>query len=136
VPDMAWDKAEPRVLSSEETIALDRRIREYYDDRLGDFVDAGFRVCEGLVNRELRSCLVEREYEMLVLAYRDVGALFTGRPIEEFALSLPFPVVLAGPERSDQLFANPPALLFAQQRRIEQGNWQPIESCASVLSAR
>ena len=136
VADMAWDKAQPRALSSEETTALDRRLREYYDDRLGDFVDAGFRVCEGLVNRELRSCLVEREYQMLVLAYRDAGALFAGRTIEEFAISLPFPVLLAGPERPDQFFANSPALLFSQQQHIRQEDWAPIESCIPVLSAR
>ena len=136
VADMAWDKAQPRALSSEETIALDRRLREYYDERLGDFVEAGFRVCEGVVNRELRSCLVEREYQMLVLAYRSAGAIFAGRSIEEFAISLPFPVVLAGPERPDQLFANPPALLLSQQHQTQQGDWAPIELCASVLAAR
>lgn len=136
VADMAWDKAQPRTLTSEETIALDRRLREYYDDRLGDFVDAGFRVCEGLVNHELRSCLVEREYQMLVLTYRDFGALFAGRTIEEFAISLPFPVLLAGPERPDQLFANPPALLLTQQRHMQQEDWAPIEPQTSVLGSR
>ena len=135
VADMAWEKAQPRILSSEETIALDRKVREYYDDRLGDFVNVGSRICEGLVNRELRSCLVEREYQMLVLAYRDAGALFAGRTIEEFAISLPFPVLLAGPERPDQLFANPPALLLSQQRDMQQDDWAPIEPCSSVLSA-
>lgn len=135
VADMAWDKSAPRALSSEETIALDRRLREYYDERLGDFVDAGFRVCEGLVNRELRSCLVEREYQMLVLPYRDTGALFAGRAIEDFATSLQFPVILAGPERLGQLFANPPALMFSQQQQIQQDSWAPIELSAAALKA-
>ncbi len=136
VADMAWDKAQPRTLSSEETIALDRRVREYYDDRLGDFLNVGSRICEGVVNRELRSCLVKREYQMLVLGYRDYGAIFSGRPIEEFATSLPFPVLLAGPERPDQLFANPPALLLAEQQHVQQEDWAPIELCSSVLSAQ
>ena len=136
VADMAWDKARPRTLSSDEIVALDRRLREYYDDRLGDFVEAGFRVCEGVVNTELRTCLVEREYQMLVLAYPSAGAIFAGRSIEEFAISLPFPVILAGPERPDQLFANPPALLLSQQQQEQQGFWAPIEVCASVLAAR
>lgn len=136
VADMAWEKAQPRTLSSDETIALDRRVREYYDDRLGDFVNVGSRICEGVVNHELRSCLVEREYQMLVLGYHDFGAVFAGKAIEEFAISLPFPVLLAGPERPDQLFANPPALLLSQQQELHQGDLAPIDSCASVSAAR
>ena len=136
VADMAWEMAQPRKLSSDEIIALDRRLREYYDDRLGDFTNAGFRVCEGVVNSELRTCLVEREYQMLVLPYRGVEMGFAGRTIEEFAVSLPFPVVLAGPERSGQRFVNPPALLFAEQGNLQAPGWTPIESCARALSAR
>jgi len=44
-------------LDDDELIALDRRVREYYDDKLGDFVEAGFRVCEDFVDTELRRCL-------------------------------------------------------------------------------
>ncbi len=136
VADMDWEKAQPRSLSSDEIVSLDRKLREYYDGRLGDFVDAGFRVCEGVVNSELRTCLIEREYQMLVLPYRGEGRLFAGRSIEEFAISIPFPVLLVGPEQPDQRIANPPAMLFAEHGKTPQRDWAPIGLLEPALSGR
>jgi len=74
VPDLDWGTRELPQLPPHELDALDRRVRECYEARLDDFVDVGFRICEGFADRELRRCLMDRVYQVLVLAYRD------GRP--------------------------------------------------------
>ena len=70
-------------------------MREYYEPRLGDFTNVGFRICEGLADAELHRCLMHQEYQVLVLPYRDFGIRFAGRTIEEFAYAFGGPVVHA-----------------------------------------
>ena len=81
-------------LDEKEVIALDRRVREYYDEKLGDFVEAGFRVCEDFIDTELRRCLFRREYQVMLLGYPGYGARFGDDSIEgareEESSSTPF----------------------------------------------
>ena len=55
-------------LADEDDTVLEREIRLYYEDRLGDYLNVGFRLCLGKATAELRRCLVQREYAVLVLA--------------------------------------------------------------------
>lgn len=136
LPDLAWDTIEVPRLSPDESDALDRRVREYYETRLGDFVDVGFRVCEGFADRELRRCLMDREYQVLVLAYRDFGMRFAGRAIEEFAYAFNGPVVMVGPDRPGQFFVNPSAALLCCQLELEQGQWTVAKPGPAIAAGR
>ncbi len=127
VPDLAWDAPHPPpALSRRELVDLERRVRSYYDERLGDFVEVGFRVCEGFADVELRRCLMHRDYQLLVLAYRSFGAPFAGRVIERFAYGFNAPVVLVGPERPDQYFLNPPAMLLRPHLGLGDDEGRPL----------
>jgi len=128
VPDLAWDVGEVPPMSLQEIDALDRRVREYYDRRLGDFVDVGFRICEGFTDRELRRCLMDRVYQVLVLAYRDVGIRFAGRPIEQFTYAFNGPVVMVGPDRPNQFFVNTSAALMSLQLHLDEGEQTVVTS--------
>ena len=123
VPDLAWDASEVPQLLPQEVDALDRRVREYYEPRLGDFANVGFRICEGFADRELRRCLMDRVYQVLVLPYRDQGSRFAGRTIEEFAYGFNGPVVMVGPDRPDHFGVNPSAALLSLQLGLDQGEW-------------
>jgi hypothetical protein len=93
-----------------ELIAADRVLRERYEDRLGDFVEVGFRVCgSARHNLELRQCLRRKEYQLLIIPYLDSGASFGNMPIQEFAFRFPAPILLVGPEHDRQYHLNPPA---------------------------
>jgi hypothetical protein len=109
-----------------ELVVLDRRVREYYDDKLGDFLEVGFRVCEDLIDTELRRCLFRREYQVMVLGYLDYGAMFGDVPIETFAYHFNGPVVLVGPHRPDQLYLNPPAGIMSWQLELAGDAWSPL----------
>jgi hypothetical protein len=127
VPDLAWDSRELPQLSPSEADALDRHVREYYETRLGDFVDVGFRICEGFADRELRRCLMGGIYQVLVLAYRDVGAPFGGRTIEEFAYAFNGPVVMVGPDEPGRFLINPSAALLSGRLNLEGGEWTVLK---------
>ena len=53
-------------------IQKEYELREYYDGRLRDYLDVGFRVCEGKEETQLRRCLKNKEYEVLVGPWRRV----------------------------------------------------------------
>jgi hypothetical protein len=106
----------PRSLSREQraalAIRLERDLRLYYDARLGDYLDAGFRLCDDREWTELHRCLTRREFQVLVLGYPHQGATFGGVPISDFATSFVCPVVLVGPGSPDEIHLNQPATLI------------------------
>jgi hypothetical protein len=137
VPDLAWDSPNPPPkLSPKEIVELERRVRSYYDERLGDFVEVGFRICEGFADVELRRCMLHRDYQVLVLAYPRFGVPFAGRSIEAFAYAFNAPVVLVGPDRPDQYFLNPPAVLLHPQLGLAEGEWSVLAPSCEAPTAR
>lgn len=122
-------RGELAALPADRQVALERDVRLYYDQLLGDFVNVGFRLCEGDEEPELRRCLlVRREYDVLVLAYEGYRCRFGSHRIEEFAESLSCPVILVGPERPDQLFLNTPATLRTDALGLGPGEWSPVSA--------
>ena len=114
-------------LSEERKIAMEKEVRLYYDQVLGDYVNVGFRLCEGDEDPELRRCLlVRKEYDVLVLAYEGYRCRFGTRTIEEFAESMPCPTVLVGPERPNQFALNTPATLWIERLRLEGADWHHV----------
>ena len=117
-------------LSAEErekiAIERERELRLYYDKRAGDYLKVGFRFCEDNEWTELHRCLLVREFQILVLAYTAPDCLFAGKPIEEFAHSFVSPVVLVGPDRSDQLRLNSRAALIVHELGLNKLAWEPI----------
>ena len=112
---------------SETLVRTERELREHFEDRLGDFEDVRFRICEsGRHNLELRRCLLHREYRLLIIPYPHAGASFGNMPIEEFAYRFQTPVLLVGPDREDQLWLNQYAAVVDGSRSLGFGPWLPI----------
>jgi hypothetical protein len=109
-------------------VAEDRELREYYDDRLGDFVDVGFRACGNpRHNLELKRCLKGKEYQLLIIPYLDYGVSFGNMPLEEFAYRFTAPVVLVGPENQEQYSLNPAARLLNDSLTLPLQSAVPIK---------
>ena len=107
----------------------DREMREMFDERLGDYVDVGFRLCEGNDEWELRKCFKKGDYEVLVIGYKEKGAAFGGTTtIEEFATKFKGPIVLIGPDRADSFCINEHAQKRLEELLIPEGKWKPINS--------
>jgi hypothetical protein len=119
--DASYEKAPPRLSSAsmQQAIQLEKEMRLYYDSKLGDYCEVGFRLCEDREWTELHKCLTKREFQVLVLARPSDGALFGGRPIEEFASAFVCPVVLVGPDLPRQYHLNRPAALMADRLGLD-----------------
>jgi hypothetical protein len=114
----------------------ERKLREYFEERLGDFDDVRFRVCEsGRHNQELRRCLLHHEYQLLVIPCPRQGVGFGNMPVEEFAYRFASPVMLIGPERPDQVRLNSFASVMHDSNALLVGPWQPIPE-PQVLQTR
>jgi len=114
------------VLSREEDIELERKVRLYYDERLGDYVKVGFRLCPGDEMPEMRRCLFGREYDILVVAYEGSLCSFGECSVEQFAEHMQCPVVLVGPNRPDEIHLNVPAKLWTPELGLEDAQWQLV----------
>jgi hypothetical protein len=108
-------------------VERERELRMYYDERAGDYLDVGFRLCEDNEWTELHRCLLIREFQVLVLGYPDAAATFAGRPIEEFADAFVSPVVLVGPDSPSQIRVNSRAVIIRDRLAIPAEQWQLIQ---------
>lgn len=108
-------------------IQMEKNVRLYYDQLLGEFVNVGFRLCEGDEEPELKRCLlVRREYDVLVLPYEGYRCQFGSKSIEEFAESMPCPTVLVGPERAEQFFVNTAAGHWIDRLDLGRRDWHHL----------
>jgi len=117
----------PRAERAKLAIERERELRLYYDERAGDYLEVGFRLCEDREWTELHRCLLIREFQVLVLGYPESNALFANRPIEHYADAFVCPVVLVGPSSRRELHLNSRAALIANQFGLASEDWSLIE---------
>jgi len=123
------DQAIERLHSEERArlaIQKEKELRMYYDNRAGDYLDVGFRLCEHAEWVELHRCLLVREFQVLVLGYIRHGVKFGSGSIEDFAESFISPVILVGPEKRTQLYLNSRAILISDQLSLDDFQWKPL----------
>ena len=121
------EKTKTAPVTDELIAEKDKELRMTYDDRLGDYVDVGFRLCEGSDSWELKKCFKRGDYEVLVIGYQQKGADFGGTTtIEEFAKKFHGPLVLIGPDSSEQFFVNEKAKEMIDKLFIPEGKWEPL----------
>jgi hypothetical protein len=122
------EKTKTAQVSPELITQKDREMREMFDPRLGDYVDVGFRLCEGNDEFELRKCFRKGEYEVLVIGYNAKRADFGGTTkIEDFAVKFKGPVVLVGPDAPDSFYLNQHASDRFNDLLIPAGKWTRVE---------
>jgi hypothetical protein len=106
----------------------DKEMREMFDERLGDYLEVGFRLCEGNDEWELRKCFRKGQYDVLVVGYIEKGASFGGTTtIEEFASRFKGPVVLIGPDDMNSFYINDNARKILSKLLIPDGQWKLID---------
>ncbi|MFH1999291.1 MAG: universal stress protein, partial [Planctomycetota bacterium] len=121
-----------------EQIAIEREreLRIYYDQRAGDYLDVGFRLCYDDSWRELHRCLLIHEFQLLVLGYTAKDAIFARKPIERFAASFVCPVVLVGPENANQYRLNSQAALLIEKLELEDKPYHRIGDSSPDCTVR
>jgi len=114
----------------------ERELRFRYEDKLGDFLIAGFRLCEENEWTELHRCLTKREFQVLVLPWPRHGCTFGRRPLEQFAEAFVCPIVVVGPDSPYELSLNHPATQVLDQIGLARGGgWAPIGDIGSTAGS-
>jgi hypothetical protein len=123
------EKTKTAPVTPELIAKQDKELREMFDERLGDYVEVGFRLCEGNDEWELRKCFKKGDYEVLVIGYKEQGASFGGTTtIEEFGSKFKGPLVLIGPDSADAFYINEHAQRRLEDLLIPAGKWKLINS--------
>jgi len=124
------EKALPTGLSREERgkiiVEKERKLRFYYDERLGEHLKAGFRVCEDREWTELRRCLIRREFQLIIVPHLSENTTFGGQHIVKFAYEFGAPMMLVGPHHPDEIHLNQPARMISDQLQLPGETWQLI----------
>ncbi len=108
-------------------INSEKKMREYYESLLGDFVDVGFKVCNShRHNLELRHCLKKKDYQLLIIPYIKQGISFGNMPLEEFAYRFISPIILVGPDHPQEYHINEQAGLIIEELEIPTRQWSRI----------
>jgi hypothetical protein len=107
-------------------VEREKELRLYYDERAGDYLEVGFRLCEDNEWTELHRCLVVREFQILALGCPGEASTFAGKPIMEFADSFICPIVLIGPDSSDQFRINSRASLIVNELALPENGYDVI----------
>jgi hypothetical protein len=108
-------------------IAEEKKLRLYYDERAGEYLNIGFRLCNDDSWTELHRCLMIREFQLLVLGYTKTGAIFANKPIEHFANEFISPVILVGPNNPEQFYLNNQAALLCFKLGISDENCTKLD---------
>jgi len=107
--------------------AKEKKLRLYYDQRAGDYLNVGFRLCSDDSWTELHRCLMISEFQLLVLGYTKIGAIFGSKPIKKFACDFISPVILVGPDSPKQLYLNNQAAILSSKLGLMDEEWTKLE---------
>ena len=123
-------------ISDAAAVEAEKQVRLYYDELLGDYLEVGYRLCLGDEAPELRRCLFDRQYDVLVLPYETRHGRFGERTVEEFAQRMQGPVVLVGAVGRTKYHLNAPARLWLSELGLADREWTPLPVPATGSSFR
>ncbi len=100
---------------NEVLIGEERKLREYFDEHLGDYLDVGFKLCTRQKhNYELKSCMIKNQFQILIMPFVEHDMVLDDLPITSFASNFVAPVILVGPNSANQYHLNYAASLLAE----------------------
>jgi hypothetical protein len=107
---------------------LELQLRQYYDPRLGDYLNVGFKLCEGFYQVELARCLHREEIDLVVMGCRGPQVRVPGeKPPDEFARLLGHPMIIVGCEGPDSYLLNREAAALLDFLELPAGKWKVLE---------
>ncbi len=108
---------------------LELQLREYYDERLGDFINVAFKLCEGMYEIEMVRCFRQNLLDLVVMGYLPDDILEPdARPIEEFAVSVPYPLVIVGKNGPNSFLLNQKASEWLDILDLKEAKFQVLDS--------
>lgn len=115
--------ANPRLLAQ-----LELQLRQHYDQRLGDFTNVAFKLCEGMYQVEIVRCFRQHLLDLVIMGYQPQDTLEPdAKPMEEFAQQLAYPLVIVGYQGPNTYLLNPKAAEWLDKLELPAGQWHALE---------
>lgn len=110
-------------------VKLEYQLRDYYDQKLGDFTDVAFKLCEGNYQVELTRCFRQNLLDLVVMGYlpHQEAQEHNDKPQELFALELEFPLIIVGAKGPQNYLVNQKALDWKASLYLADGTWRLIQ---------
>ena len=119
---------EPQPITPALLTKLELELRQYFEPKLGNFTDVGFKLCEGMYQVELARCFRQNLLDLVVLGYPPTDPETSNeQPLEEFAAHLNYPLVIVGPDTPDHFMLNQAAQGWLDELQIQENSWQAVE---------
>jgi hypothetical protein len=108
---------------------LEYQLREYYDQKLGEFTDVAFKLCEGNYQVELTRCFRQNLLDLVVMGYQPHQASqeHSEKPQELFALEFDFPLIIVGAEGEQHYLINQKASQWMEALCLDNVSWKLIQ---------
>jgi hypothetical protein len=129
VYDSLFEPTETATVTPELLNKLELKLREFYEPKLGDFTAVAFKLCEGAYQVELIRCFRQNLLDLVVMGYQVPPEEPSTRlqPLEEFAASLKYPVIIVGLDRPESFLINYTAFEMLDHLALPEGSWMVIQ---------
>lgn len=118
---------EPQPISPALLTKLELELRQYFEPKLGDFTNVAFKLCEGMYQVELTRCFRQNLLDLVVVGYQqDMPTASGEQPLMDFAAQLGYPMIIVGPDESDQYLLNQAARDWVEKLQLPEGSWQTL----------
>jgi hypothetical protein len=109
------------------------QLRECFEDRLGDFTNVAFKLCEGQYQVELARCFHQHLLDLVLMGYQTASQEPAGdlQTQIEFAAAFDHPIIVVGVEGPFSYWLNPSAVQVLPQYKLPT-QWQRVETIASI----
>lgn len=127
-PSLQNEDEEPQPITPKLLTQLELELRQYYDEKLGDFTNVAFKLCEGMYQVELIRCFRQNLLDLVVIGYQpDEQTTSFEKPLEDFAAQLSYPLVIVGPDDPNRFLLNQASQSWLDELHLPDGTWQVIE---------
>lgn len=111
------------------------QLRECFDERLGNFTNVAFKLCEGQYQVELSRCFHQHLLDLVLMGQETESQEPSGgvRTQMEFAASFEHPIILVGIDGPNSYWLNSYADQVIAQYRLPSG-WRRVEMPATVVA--
>jgi hypothetical protein len=124
---------EPQSITPELLNQLELELRQYYEEKLGDFTNVAFKLCEGMYQVELTRCFRQHLLDLVVMGFPPTELATSNElPLKQFAAELEYPLVIIGPDRSDQYLLNSAAEAWVESLQLQNKSWRVINPAEPV----
>ncbi len=111
-------------------VKLEYQLREYFDQKLGDFTDVAFKLCEGNYQVELNRCIRQNLLDLVVMGYQtqEDAQEHNEKSQELFSFESDFPLIIVGADGPQTYQLNQKALAWKDQLQLKEGAWKVIQA--------